>query len=203
MEHSEATETMASARYLLGEMSDEERERFEEHFFGCSECSRDVRDGTAIIDSIHAEKASGGRRDVKPVSTFSWLLGAAAVVAIALLAFQNANLRRAAAPGVVPSYSMLTMGTRGATQATTIADPARPFALFVDIPPQPPFPTYRIEIRDSASRARVSLPVSASEARETITVYVPPHRLQSGSSYTVVIVGGDSSTIASAPLNVR
>lgn len=201
MEHSEATETMASARYLLGELTEEERERFEEHFFGCSECARDVRDGSAMMDSIRAEKPAAGDR-LKPVRTLPWFLTAAAAIGLVILGFQNAQLRRMAAPGVVPSYSMLAMGTRGAAQPTTIQDPAKPFALFVDIPPQPASPTYRIEIRDSSNRALVSLPVSAGEARETITVYVPPHRLSAG-SYTVVIVGGAESVIGSAPLNVR
>ena len=70
MEHSEATETMASARYLLGELTEEERERFEEHFFGCSECARDVRDGSAMMDSIRAEKPAAGDR-LKPVRTLN------------------------------------------------------------------------------------------------------------------------------------
>jgi hypothetical protein len=82
-----------------------------------------------------------------------------------------------------------------------IENPSEPVALFVDIPPQPRASQYRIEIRDSAGRATVSLPVSADEARDTVTVYVPPRRLQSG-SYTVVITGG-SSTLSSAPLTVR
>lgn len=202
MEHSEATEMMASARYLLGELTDEERERFEEHFFGCSECARDVRDGSTMMDSIRAEKAIAAGDRLKPVRTLPWFLTAAAAIGIAILGFQNAQLRRTAAPGVVPSYSMLAMGTRGAAQLTTIQDPAKPFALFVDIPPQPPSPAYRIEIRDTSNRARVSLPVNAAEARETITVYVPPHRLSPG-SYTVVIVGGAESVIGSAPLNIR
>lgn len=200
MEHSEATDTMASARYLLGEMTNEERDAFEEHYFGCSECARDVRDGSAMIDSIRAGRVQVER--LKPVRTLPWLLTAAAAIAIAVLGLQNAGLRREAAPHVLRSYSLLTMGTRGGAPPTIIDDPSKPFALYVDIPPQPAFPNYRIEIRNSSNRAQVSLPVNASEAHDTITVYVPPHLLQSG-KYTVVIVGGDSSTVGSAPLDVR
>lgn len=197
MEHSEATETMASARYLLGEMNDEERDSFEEHFFACGECARDIRDGSAMIDSIRA-----GRTATKPQRStpIPWLLAAAASVALVVLGFQNNALRRDASPKVMRSYSLLTMGTRGASP-TVIENPSEPIALFIDIPPQPPASQYRIEIRDSAGRAAVSLPVSADEARDTVTVYVPSRRLQSG-SYTVVITGG-SSTLSSAPLTVR
>ena len=200
MEHSEATDTMASARYLLGELSEEERNAFEEHFFGCSECARDVRDGSTMIDSIRAEGrvARGG---LKPAATFGWILSAAAIAAAAFLGLQNAQLRSDAEPRVLPSYSMLTMGSRGAAN-TTISDPSKPFALYIDIPPQPSHSNYRIEIRDAGNHTRLSLPVTADEARDTITVYVPPRRLQAG-KYSVVIVGADSSTISSAPLEVR
>jgi hypothetical protein len=43
MTHQHAIESMASERYLLGEMSDEERDRFESHYFDCAECAEDVR----------------------------------------------------------------------------------------------------------------------------------------------------------------
>lgn len=198
MEHSEAADTMASARYLLGEMTEEEREAFEEHFFGCSECAGEVRDGSAMKDSIRAERAQ--RRDrLKPVLT---LLSAAAVVAVVILGIQNARLRsETEAPRVLRAYSLLTMATRGAAQ-TTVADGSKPLALFIDIPPQPSYPNYRIEIRDTSNRTKVALPVTADEARETVTVYVPPHRLKPG-NYNVVIVGGGSTPVSTAPLEVR
>ena len=38
---------MAAERYLLGELTDAERDQFEEHFFDCSACADDVR-GTPL-----------------------------------------------------------------------------------------------------------------------------------------------------------
>ena len=155
-----------------------------------------------MIDSIRAGravKATGS--GIRPAAAAGWIAAVAAAIALAFLGLQNAQLRRDVQPRVLPAYSMLTMGTRGAAE-TTIDDPAKPFALYIDIPPQPPSSSYRIEIRDGAGRAQVSLPVNAEQARETITVYVPPNRLQSG-KYTVAIVGDGSSTISTAPLNVR
>src|SRR4030095_16187946 len=40
----------AAERYLLGEMSDADRERYEEHFFSCAECAEDVRTTAAFLD---------------------------------------------------------------------------------------------------------------------------------------------------------
>lgn len=195
MEHSEATDTMASARYLLGEMNAGERDAFEEHYFGCAECARDVRDGSSMIDAIRAER--GVRNDrLKPLLTLGWIVAAAAIAGAVFLGLQNAELKK---PRVVPTVSLLTIGTRGANEPATVA-PSKPFAFYIDIPPQPSFPSYRIEIRDSSNETRVSVPVTAQEARDTVMVVVP--QLQPG-SYTVVIIGGDSANIGSAPLEVR
>jgi Putative zinc-finger len=42
MEHQEAIDTLASERYILGEMSEAERDSFEEHFLSCQVCADDV-----------------------------------------------------------------------------------------------------------------------------------------------------------------
>ena len=57
MEHAEATDRMAAARYLLDEMTEEERFAFEEHYFGCPACAEEVRDGSAMIDSLRAMRS--------------------------------------------------------------------------------------------------------------------------------------------------
>lgn len=200
MEHSEATETMASARYLLGELTDEERDAFEEHYFGCGECAADVRSGSSMIDAIRSSR-SAAAAPPKRLSYAPWLVAAAASIAAAFFGIQNSALKQDAAPHVLRSYSMLAAGTRSDSE-TVIQDPSVPFVLFVDIPPDPPHSQYRVDIVDGAGRAVVSLPVSAEEARDTVTVYVPPRLLQSG-KYTVVTTGGSSSTLTRAPLTVR
>jgi hypothetical protein len=54
MTHDEAAATLAAERYLLGEMSDAERDAFEDHYFGCTLCAADVRDGALIADGARA-----------------------------------------------------------------------------------------------------------------------------------------------------
>jgi hypothetical protein len=44
MDHNRAVEIQAVERYFLGEMTPEDRETFEEHFFSCAECAQGVRD---------------------------------------------------------------------------------------------------------------------------------------------------------------
>ena len=48
MTHQQALDTLASERYLLGEMTELERHSFEDHYFSCEECADDVRMGAIM-----------------------------------------------------------------------------------------------------------------------------------------------------------
>jgi hypothetical protein len=54
MDHNLAHETYAAERYLLGEMSSEERDEFEEHFFGCRMCGENVEAATVFAENVKA-----------------------------------------------------------------------------------------------------------------------------------------------------
>src|SRR4051812_28237595 len=49
MEHEDAIRTGAIERYLLGEMIEDERAIFEEHYFDCRVCAADITDGTRLL----------------------------------------------------------------------------------------------------------------------------------------------------------
>lgn len=54
MTHTEAISSLASERYLLDEMSDQEREAFEAHYFECPDCADDVTIGARLKDGVQA-----------------------------------------------------------------------------------------------------------------------------------------------------
>lgn len=54
MTHSDADQTMATERYLLGEMNGEDLDAFEEHMFDCTECAAAVRNGAAFTGNARA-----------------------------------------------------------------------------------------------------------------------------------------------------
>jgi anti-sigma factor RsiW len=54
MEHVEAVDTLAIERYLLEEMTQEERESFEEHFFSCPECAEDARAAVQMTEGVRS-----------------------------------------------------------------------------------------------------------------------------------------------------
>ena len=64
MEHHEAVRTMAAERYLLEELSDDERDAFEAHFFECAVCADSVRTGKLIAATGAGRIAFVDVRDV-------------------------------------------------------------------------------------------------------------------------------------------
>ncbi len=54
MNHAEALQSQCAERYLLGEMSPEERLDFEDHYFDCRECADDVKAAVAFTDNARA-----------------------------------------------------------------------------------------------------------------------------------------------------
>ena len=60
MNHVEAVKTLAIERYLLEEMTLEERDAFEEHFFSCAECGEDARHGATMREGVRSGLAGEG-----------------------------------------------------------------------------------------------------------------------------------------------
>lgn len=62
MTHQQALDGLASERYLLDEMTEDERFEFEAHYFDCVECAEDVKRGEMIRqEAKHAGFRTGGR----------------------------------------------------------------------------------------------------------------------------------------------
>src|SRR5689334_1851726 len=72
MTHAEATKTFASERYLLGEMSAQERDAFEDHFFSCTECAEDVRSGANMRDGVKAGLLPRGAAESRSPGRMGW-----------------------------------------------------------------------------------------------------------------------------------
>jgi anti-sigma factor RsiW len=58
MTHEEAVSTLAAERYLLNEMTDQDRQTFEEHFFDCEVCADDMRSVAAMLQAVATTTAS-------------------------------------------------------------------------------------------------------------------------------------------------
>ena len=54
MTHDDAVDTLAAERYLLNEMSERDRQSFEEHYFSCAECADDLRTTAAMLEGTRS-----------------------------------------------------------------------------------------------------------------------------------------------------
>lgn len=83
MEHAQAKSTGAAERYLLNEMEQAEADAFEDHFFDCTECAADVRDGARMLaagrEIVREEQQATKVADIRSGRRFrGWLPQAAA-----------------------------------------------------------------------------------------------------------------------------
>lgn len=207
MDHSEAISSRAAERYLLGEMDARVREEYEEHFFSCAECAREVQAGAVFIDNardvLSSERASAApaRAPERPAMWWGWFLRPAfAVPALAVLlvvlGYQNffaiphmrSELARWNAPETLPSFSLLGANSRGGAIPDIAIPRSKPLALFVDIPPEKQFPSYVCEVQNDSGAAAFSVSVSPEEAKQTVTLLIPPSRLTAG-KYVLIVRG--------------
>jgi len=130
MDHVEASRTRAVERYLLGEMSQEERDAFEEHYFTCTICADEVRSGSVLVEDLKSVLEEG--EPPRPRFRFFGMpapLAAAAGVVLVLagvVAYQNlAVLPALRAPRAMGAAIILEGQTRAAGPQIAAGEPLR------------------------------------------------------------------------------
>jgi len=133
MDHNSAVHSQAVERYLLGEMSADERNQFEQHYFECAECARGVMDGNSLAAGL---KESFATRLVPRRNPWLWWSPAFAAAALALVViYQNAltipKLRASIEPQ--PLSTTVLRVVRSAAPQVTLAPGQRVFNLVIDV----------------------------------------------------------------------
>jgi hypothetical protein len=221
MNHSDAVRLKASEQYLLGEMGGPLRDEFEDHFMACAECAADVRAGVAFVEStrevlrlepsVTVEAATAHRPTgwlaafLRPAITAPALLllvviaGYQGMVTIPRI---KSQLSQANAPGTLAAFSLIGANSRGETPVVVAVRPDQPFALYLDIRPDPSFSRYTCEVENASGAPAFSLQVSAQEAKNTVQIFVPASRLTPG-PYVMVVRGiGASQEAANGGVEV-
>ena len=203
MTHEEAGQTLAAERYLLDEMSRDQRESFEEHFFTCDECAEDLRTAAAMLqgakEGVAARTGSGNVLTMpleRPAKRrFGWhrspaLPWAAAAALACVVAYQSAwvvpSLRQDASPRVLVPVT-LRPESRGAEAVVSRRSPADPISLAVEInePPQAGEITY--ELKTSEGRPVVSGRAATPPPGTPLLLLMPSWTL-SGSMHYILSV---------------
>ena len=218
MDHNEAKTTKATERYLLDEMQPGERDAFEDHYFDCSECAEDVRDGAKMI-------AAGRQvaREPEPVREpgtvhpmprrgwTGWVPQAAAAAVVAGFGGWYGALQtvapRAAAVALItrPAQVELDLGeNRGPGAAQTRVAAGKPASLNFFIPVHPEAASYRAIVRDATGGVRFEDSISAEETEKVVSLVLPAELPRGG--YEVVIEGvrkdGNRFSITRVPFEV-
>jgi hypothetical protein len=218
-DHASPDREHAAERYLLGEMSDADREQYEAHVFSCAECAEDVRTTAAFLDDLRTQvtaPAAPARAAVvtlhrpapaRRLRSLFWPLPAGAAVAAALLlsvlgyqALNVAGLRRAlTAEQRLQSVPLSFLAaSRSESPTITVSSRQRKLGLMFSQFDRS-FPFYRCEIRDAAGRLVASEVLDAPASGDELQILIQADRLTPG-PYTVDIAGLESAASTTPPL---
>jgi Putative zinc-finger len=203
MEHTQAIESQAVERYLLGDMEDWEAESFEEHFFECKECAEALEVGNQAIDHVRAAHPAPKHDPVpapSPVPVLreprrrAWweVLWAPAVAAPAFAALllagvvgyqatELAGLNQVQAP-----VSFLLHNVRKGADSNLIKPDGHPLVLRIDLVDDS-YASYRCDVYD-ATRLRFSVTAAAPPHGDELELLIPAGKLKSG-DYKLLVRG--------------
>ncbi len=167
IDHQQAVNNMMAERYLLGELNQGEREAFEEHFFGCSECFDQVKAGTEFISSLReigpgeitpvpSDQRHGMEQWFRPKS--AQVLGVMFLGLASFTVYQQVLLRQATAPEIVDVYT-LHSEARAGSGTEVVSSRHGNFELHVLFAPDAASASGRVQVTDEAGREVASVAV--------------------------------------------
>lgn len=196
MNHQEATTTGAAERYLLDEMSAEEREEFEEHYFSCAECAEDMRAASQLIEGVRSAQAEPASkvvslRPARQAPRFrlpSWSYAAVAAALAVVVCYQSLIVipglrnRQVSEPAQVAVY-LLRPETRGSVRVIP-RQPGQPVVLSLDVP-MASAGALEAVVQDEAGRRAAQIPVSLPNGESRASLLLPAGLAPA--QYTIVL----------------
>jgi hypothetical protein len=158
MDHATATDSQATERYLLGELSAAEADAFEDHYFDCAECADDLRVGVQVMSGGRGLAREAPRETVAPVvpiaehrARCSWVPAvAAAALMLAITAPVIVKQQRDASAPVfeVADRKVYLTGASRAESAEPVEtiDGDRKTAISVDVPANAAYSRYEVRL---------------------------------------------------------
>lgn len=188
MDHEIAIQTKASERYVLGDLSAEERDAFEEHFADCSRCMDDVSLASTFAANTKAVFRDRAQAKLAPRPAFlEWLFARpvpafAAILFAAVIGYQNlVVIPETKAPRAAVALVMLDGETRAALPQVKAAD-----ALRVEMPfDRASTGRVFVELMDTLGNRLSNGAVPSPAPNQPLDLYFPV-RVNPG-RYTVVV----------------
>lgn len=204
MEHDQATRMQAAERYLLGELSDAERDQFEEHFFDCQACAEEVRTGAifeanaraVFVDQARQPPAPGWWEWVCLRPAFAASLGGVVMLLLGAGGYQarvaqglRTELEELRAPQAYPLVFLRSV-TRGDEQVIEASRASRFFGLSLDLSPGQSFRQYRGEVLSESGAILFTVPLLKPRTPgDPLNLLIPTSSLEPGRRYTLVVRG--------------
>jgi hypothetical protein len=217
MNHPEVLDTGAAERYALGQMSESERDLYEDHFFDCLECAEEVRVAGIFFENAKVvltedEGAAAASLPTKPNPASFWAglrasfwpvpLGAAATLTL-LFGGPAAYLRfvevprleraRAEADSLQAAPWHFLSVSRSEPPVVSIAHGQRMVGLTLSKSESRTFPFYWCEVRDGWGRVVLSNTVAAPPRGGELQILLPTGKLQPGAQ-VVAVAGLETSS---------
>jgi hypothetical protein len=229
MNHQEAENTKATERYLLREMTEQERMAFEDHYLSCAECLEAVTFGADFLDAGRellqdqgAQKPAsvpwhdrmfsglrpGFRLMLKPVPA----MAVAAVIGLAALsAYQQKRItsqQNQIADLKAPSQEfryVVSGAQRRGSNAIVLSRHER-LSLLINFVPKHEFTSYRAEITGPGLSTGYSVPVAVTEQDYSVMVSLPAAVLTGGEyqlNFLGRVEGGEETKLVSNSFEVK
>ena len=218
MNHHEAIQLQAAVKYVLGELSQIQREEYEEHYFECAECAIDLKALATFTDSTREvwrqEKTANTLVSDSVPGLGGWLRWFQPITAIPafaalllIIAYQNTvtipQARNTSSRTVAEIYGQSFLlhpsdtrrGNEGiVNEAPFEVRPNEGFLLQLDFMPSSSFPAYLCQLQDASGRVLQQLTVHADKARKELHLPVPAGLISRPGQYSVAFLGIDPVT---------
>jgi anti-sigma factor RsiW len=197
MDHDTVVRQQIPERYLLNELEPKVRDEFEEHYFLCPECARDLHAGALFMEESKIAFASEAGGPIPSATTPSpakhdrapnrsgwldWLRPVFAVPAFALLlavigyqGWKYHSLQQAFNRPQTLAAAVVNVSVRGAEPAEPIlvsTRPGQPFGLTLNLPPDAPYASYKLDLYSQQGRLEWSR-TSPATGNDALWLYVP------------------------------
>jgi len=194
MSHDQAVATMATERYLLDELTEVERDAFEEHYFSCPECAEDVRAGEAMRremqDAFRVTRERTplpfrppARRSFKVTGVLPWAVAAMLVLAVGYQSVVVIPSLRGLSEAQVLSPVVLRPASRGGVPVVTLGSNPRFVSLSLDANVDPGVERVHYLIRTTEGSVVANGVTPAPVGGSSVLRLVPVSRLERGAQY--------------------
>lgn len=208
MDHSTAVRKAIAESYVLGELGDEERAEFEEHFFTCPECAEEVKALTTFVDDARVvlakERSSSRLADAarrllpgpwRPLTALP--MAATVLLLLGVTFYQSAvtvpRLRQELAQAQAPqatSWHFLSVA-RSDPPEVRVTEQQRMIGLTLSRSGYDQYAHYRVDVRDAVGAQVLSTVVPAPPAGDELQLLLPVAELTPG-AHALVLSGLDS-----------